>query len=176
MDIIFEILKYVMPSLVVFITAYYMLNSVLSNETKKRDQELALENRKMLTPLKLQAYERIVLFLERISPQQLLVRVQKQKLTVRELQMQLLQSIRSEFEHNMTQQLYISHTGWELVKSTKENMIRLINTASDQFAPDDNGMQLSKSLLEMFSEVDKSPIQTAIEFLKEDLNVHNLKL
>lgn len=172
MDAFLEILKYTLPSVVVFITAYYMLDRLLASETKKKEQEIALENRKMITPLRLQAYERIILFLERISPNQLIVRVQKQKLTVRELQMLMLQSIRSEYEHNMTQQLYISNEGWEVVKSTKENLIRLINTAADQFGPDENGMELSKNILEMFSNVDKSPIQTAIEFLKQDLNVY----
>jgi hypothetical protein len=91
-----EILKYTLPSLIVFLTVYYVLKKYFENEDKKRYHLTLLKNQDIITPLRLQAYERIILYLERISPDSLIIRVNKPGYTCQELQVELLNTIRIE--------------------------------------------------------------------------------
>jgi hypothetical protein len=175
-----EIAKYTIPAIVVFITAYFLLKLHLNaqeeinkKELKTQIEELRLqikqEDKKYLTPIRLQAYERMVLFLERISPQSLVFRVQKSSQKVFQLQSALLKAIRDEYEHNLAQQLYISKESWSVLKAAKESMVKLINTAAMDLKPDDVGIELSKKIFEL--SVDNENLNTgkAIEFLKKDV-------
>jgi Na+/H+ antiporter NhaC len=105
-----EILKITIPSLIVFLTAYFVLKAVLKKEHESRKIEVVLQNKKIITPLRLQAYERIVLFLERISPNSIIIRLQTPNMTIGQLHKEMLTTIRTEFEHNLSQQLYLSNT------------------------------------------------------------------
>jgi len=62
-----DILKITIPSVIVFLTAWILLKNMISNDQDKRRQELIMQNSRTVLPIRLQAYERIVLFLERIS-------------------------------------------------------------------------------------------------------------
>jgi len=176
-----EILKYILPSLVVLLTAWLLLKSFLNTqeEIQKKDlqakiEELQLqikkEDKRHLTPIRLQAYERIVLFLERIAPQSLVFRVQKPGQKVFQLQNALLQSIRDEYEHNLSQQLYISKESWAMVKSAKEEIVQLINTAAADVKPDDSGIELSKRIFEATISNERLPTDRAIEMLKKEIH------
>lgn len=164
-----EILKYTLPALIVFITAYLMLTKLLNNEDKRRKVEAILNNQKMITPIRLQAYERMALMLERISPQSLVLRSQKPNMTNQDLQAALLRNIRSEFEHNMAHQLYISDKAWEMIKSAKENLLKLINQNAIAIKPDGPAIQLSKNILEKMLDSDKDPTKKAILYLKSEI-------
>ena len=166
---IFEILKYTIPSIIVFLTSYLILSKMISNEDKRRKVEIVLNNQKVITPIRLQAYERMILMLERLSPQSMILRVQKQKMTNIVLQKALLKNIRMEFEHNMAQQLYISDKAWEKVKTAKENLIKIVNQNAISVKPDGQSLQLSKNILETMMEPDKDPTQKAILFLKSEI-------
>src|SRR5450759_1750643 len=107
MEAFTDILKITIPSLIVFLTAWVLLRNMIKNDQDKRRQELLLLNSRTVTPIKLQAYERIVLFLERISLELLLVRVSSPDMTAQQLHSAMLSTIRSEFEHNLSQQIYI---------------------------------------------------------------------
>jgi hypothetical protein len=166
---ILELLKYTIPALIVFLTAYLILTKLISNEDKRRKVETILNNQKMFLPIRLQAYERMILMLERLSPQSLVIRTQKPNMTNQDLQSALLKSIRSEFEHNMAHQLYISDAAWEIIKSSKENLIRLINQNAISLKPDGPAIQLSKYILEKILDSDKDPLQKAILYLKTEI-------
>ena len=125
-----EILKITLPALLVFLAGYLAIERLLREEANRRKVELTVNSKKITTPIRLQAYERIVLFLERISPESLLVRVNQPGLSVQKFQSALLASIRSEWEHNLSQQIYISPKAWGLVKNAKDNVVKLINTNS----------------------------------------------
>ena len=178
-----EIAKYIIPSIVVFITAYFLLKlhlntqeEISKRELKTQIEELRLqikqEDKKYLTPIRLQAYERMVLFLERISPQSLIFRVQKPTQKVYQLQSALLKAIRDEYEHNLAQQLYISKESWAMLKAGKESIVQLINTSASELKPDDAGIELSKKIFEASMGNEKLNSQAAIEFLK--IEVQNL--
>ncbi|MCK4661218.1 MAG: hypothetical protein KAT68_00020 [Bacteroidales bacterium] len=166
---ILEILKYIIPALIVFITAYFSIRYFIKHDQKLKKMELVLENQKLITPIRLQAYERLTLFLERISPQSMIMRTQKPNMTCKQLQTKLLSTIRSEFEHNLSQQVYISNKAWEVIKNSKENTVKIINSASGKLKPNAPAMELSKNIIETIFEINKSPSQIAIEYLKNEI-------
>jgi hypothetical protein len=164
-----EILKITIPSLIVFLTAFYVLKTVLQKENENRKIQVVLQNQKIITPLRLQAYERIILFLERIAPNSVIIRLQTPNMTVGQLHKEMLITIRTEFEHNLSQQLYLSVEAWEEIRNAKEKTIKLLNTAKEGLDSNDNAIKLSQRIFEMLIEIEKSPTQEAINFLKQEI-------
>jgi len=169
MDVVLEILKYVLPALIVFFTTFYIIKKFFENEDKKRKVDIMVENQKTITPIKLQAYERLILFLERISAESLIMRVNKTTMSCRDLQTELLSNIRAEFEHNLSQQIYISSKAWEIIKNAKSNMVKLINQVSDNVDNKAPSIKLSQGILEKVIDIKKAPTFDAIEFLKKEV-------
>ena len=164
-----EILKYTLPALFVFLATYLVMSKMVKSEQLRLKAENVLNNQKFITPIRLQAYERMVLLMERISPQSLIMRMQRQNITNQELQSALLKTIRSEFEHNMAHQLYISDKAWEMVRMAKEDCIKFINQTALQTKPDGNSLQLCKLILENTMDRELDPTTKAIGYLKEEI-------
>jgi hypothetical protein len=169
MDILLEILKYTIPGLIVFITVWVMLGTWLRNEKSRRESDFNMHITDDILPVRLQAYERSILLLERISPESLIIRVSRPDYSARQLQQELLSSITSEFEHNIAQQTYISSEAWEKVKTAKNQVISMINDAASEVKPDASGPTLGKLILERLTELKNPPSQAAIEFLKREV-------
>ncbi len=169
MSEILEILKYLLPSLVVFFTVYYLVRKYFESEGKKLQHQRILNNQNLITPLRLQAYERIVIFLERIAPESLIMRVNKPGYTCKQLQTEMLNTIRSEFEHNLSQQIYISPTAWEMLKAARAQTIQLINSTADKVNNDSPSINLSKAILEKLVESEKEPCANAIKMIKKEI-------
>jgi hypothetical protein len=167
---ILDLLKILLPSLLVFLAAFLSIERLLRAERDRKKSEITLDRQKISTPIRLQAYERMVLYLERISPESLLIRVNQPNLTAKKLQSNLLSNIRTEWEHNLSQQLYISNQAWSIVKNAKANVIKLINTCADKVEDDKPAILLSKLILESVVELDSHPTNKAIEFLKKEVN------
>jgi hypothetical protein len=165
-----DILKMTIPALIVFFTAWVILNKMIKNDQDKRRQEIILQNSRTVTPIKLQAYERIVLFLERISLESLLVRVSTSDMKATQLHTALLSTIRSEFEHNLSQQIYMSPQAWEVVRNARSNMIKIINSEAEQMPENAPAMVLSKQLLEKLMELETEPTRAAIDYLKGEIS------
>lgn len=164
-----EILKYTLPALLVLLASVITLKSMFRNEEKKRRTEMILESRDTILPLRLQAYERLILFLERISPDSLIIRVNQAEMNSIQLQNELITSVRTEFEHNLAQQMYISSRAWDAVKSARNNIIKLVNDSASELKPNSAGMSLNKKILEKLMELKSSPTDAAIEFLKKEV-------
>jgi hypothetical protein len=169
MEDLYDILKITIPALIVFLTAWILLGKMIRNDQDKRRQELILQNSRTVTPIRLQAYERIVLFLERISLETLLVRVSTSDMTASQLHSALLNTIRSEFEHNLSQQIYMSQQAWEVVRNARSNMIKIINSEAEKMPANSTGMALSKQLLEKIMELEKEPTRAAIDYIKNEI-------
>jgi hypothetical protein len=173
MNEILEILKYILPSLVVFATAYYIFKQFLENDNKKRLLEMKMNNRadnqQFVTPIRLQAYERIVLFLERISPNSLVLRVSEPNMNVMQLQSAMIMAIRLEYEHNLSQQLYISSKSWQIAKNAKEDLINIISSVAANIDKTADSSELAKAIFELTASVEKLPIEIAIEILKDEI-------
>ena len=169
MNSLLEILKYVLPALVVLATAYYLLRLFFENEQKKRDKDIKMAGYKLVTPIRLQAYERLVLFLERISPESLVMRVHQSDLTVIQLQTMMLKTVREEFEHNLSQQVYISSKAWELIRTAREEIIKLVNTAAAKVNENATSTHLCQKIFELSLSENQSVNKKALEFLKNEI-------
>jgi len=171
MEAFFEVLKYTIPGLIVFAATYFLMKSYLDNDLKKQQIESKTKNQKVITPIRLQAYERLAMYLERISPESLLIRIQDQSMTVSELQQALLVTIRAEFEHNISQQIYVSGKLWMAIKAAKDNTVRLVNQVAASLPPTASANELSKRMLQTVMSIDKSPSQMALEILKMEVGL-----
>jgi hypothetical protein len=169
MEIAADILKITIPALLVMLTAWLLLRSMIKNDQEKRKQEILLQNNRTVTPIRLQAYERIVLFLERISLESLIVRISNTEMSANQLHTAMLNTIRNEFEHNLSQQIYMSPQAWEVVKNARSNMIKIINSEVEKMPAKSTGMALSKQLLERIMELEKEPTRAAIDYLKGEI-------
>jgi hypothetical protein len=170
MEIASDILKITIPALLVFLTAWILLRNMIRNDQDKRRQEIILQGSRTVTPIKLQAYERIVLFLERISMESLLVRVNMPDMSAAQLHSALLTTIRTEFEHNLSQQIYMSPQAWEVVNNARSNTVKIINSEAETMKPDASAIDLSKQLLGRVMELEKEPTKVAIEFIKQEVS------
>lgn len=168
MGIVSNLAIIVIPSLIVFLTAYFILKSYLENDREKRELELKSDQRRVSIPLRLQAYERLALFLERISPDNMIMRLNAPNLSAAALQNTLISTIRMEYEHNMAQQIYISNDAWNLIKNAKEDVIRIINTAYSKMNENSTSIDLSTVIFEEFLRTNDSAINKALIFLKNE--------
>lgn len=147
---LFDLLKIILPALIVAGAIFFLFQQYLEKEQQRRLMELRLDASKTTLPLRLQALERVTLLLERLSPSNLLVRVSSAGLTAPEYHRLLLQEIRAEVEHNLSQQLYMQPETWNYVKQAQENVVNLINTQFRSLpnAPQARGPELAKRILE----------------------------
>lgn len=166
---ILEILKYILPSVIVFFTAFLLLRNFMQAEERKKVLEMRKENHRETLPMKLQAYERLSIFLERIGPSALILRVHKNGMSARYLQNELISTIRSEYEHNLSQQIYVSNTCWEMIKNAKEEMIKFVLISGSKVDESAGGADFSRLLIEISSSVDKLPTQIALEVMKAEV-------
>jgi hypothetical protein len=164
-----EILKYLLPAIVLYFIVRLVLTTYLKNEEKKREERKTAGNSQATLPLRLQAYERLILLLERITPSQVINRTLQPAMTTYHFQLMLVQNIREEFEHNVAQQIYISSAGWAMIKSAKEEIIRLINTAASETDAAAGAGELAKAILERWALLDQNPVQIAIDQLKAEV-------
>lgn len=171
MEAVYEILRMILPATAVFVAVWLIVKGFLDNEQDRRNTELKKGNQSAVTPLRLQAYERIVIFLERINPNSLVVRVNKQNFNAHQFHLELIKSVKSEYEHNLSQQIYMSYGAWELVKNSKEEIIKLINMSATKVPHDAPGSDLAMMILNITSGLNKKlPNDIAIEFIKKEVN------
>lgn len=166
----YDLLKIILPALIVAGAIYFLFKEFLEKEQQRRLIELRLESSKTTLPLRLQAYERIVLFLERISPNNILVRLNSAGISAPEFHRQLQQEIRAEYEHNLSQQLYLSADAWTMVREAKENVLTMVNRAFHgiQNPAQARGTELAKRILEGLMMDGAEPTAQALAVVKNE--------
>ena len=169
MNPLWEILKIVLPSLIVFLTAYFLLRDMLKNSFKRRELEMKMKTAGQITPLRLQAYERLALVLERISPQSLLMRISPHDKSARVFHQELLLQIRQEFEHNVSQQIYVSPLLWQAILIAKENLIGIINKSAEEVGVEAHAIVLSQRIIDNYISGKEQPSIMAMEELKKEV-------
>ncbi len=112
--------------------------------------------------LQLQAYERLILLADRISLTNLINRVSQSGMGVREMQSLLVQSIKQEFEYNITQQIYVSQEAWDAVRNLKDQNILIINQVASFMPAEATGTDLNKSILEMLMQNPKASLHGVV--------------
>ena len=150
MDILLEFGKIIIPALLVLYAMYLTLKNILEKDIEKKEVEFKIKNYETLLPMRLQAYERLTLLLERISPKNIMLRLNNPKLTAKEFQILLIREIREEYNHNLSQQIYISEDTWILVRKAVEDTINLINQSGLNLKEEAKSVDLTKTV---FAEV-----------------------
>ncbi len=156
--------------IVTLATFFYIVRYYFKREISAIQYEVAKESRKELLPIKLQAIERLTLFLERISPESMILREQANTTHNMNLQKVLLSSIRKEYEHNQAMQIYVSSDTWERVKLAKEEIVRVINLCSSELAPANPSMELAKNILERYPFSGLSHLNRALDSLRSEVD------
>lgn len=164
-----DLLKILLPAGVVLFGMYLTVKAFLNKEFEKKLIEIKIKNTETVLPIRLQAYERMALFLERISPANLVVRVNDASFSSAAFHQQLLHEIREEFSHNLSQQVYMSDQAWDNVKKAIDDIISTINMAADKTNPQSRSIELAKNIFELLSTRSEDPVNNALKFLKNEI-------
>jgi len=165
-DGIFQLFAYLLPAVVTGAVAFYFFRLHTRNEEGRRRFLLHKESQKDAMPIRLQAYERMALFLERISIPSLVVRVAPKNADKNDYEHLLIKSIENEFEHNLSQQIYMSDECWNIIKAAKNATIQAIRKAG--MSPSETADKLREDILN--ETMDKqSPSATALAYVKKEI-------
>ncbi|MET6990726.1 hypothetical protein [Sediminicola arcticus] len=165
-DQIYQMFAYLLPAVVTGAVAFYFFRLHTKNEEGRRRYLLHKESQKNTLPIRLQAYERMALFLERISITSLVVRVKPLSTNKMDYENLLIKNIENEFEHNLSQQIYLSDECWNVIKASKNATIKAIRSAA--MSQSDTSDKLREDILN--ETMDKqSPSATALSYVKKEI-------
>ncbi|MFV8376800.1 hypothetical protein [Flavobacterium sp. LB1P62] len=164
---IIALLSYTLPAVVTGLVAYYFFDLHTKNEEGRRRYLLHKEAQKNALPLRLQAFERMTLYLERINPTKLLIRIAPLSQDKNDYENFIIAQIEQEFEHNLTQQIYMSDECWTIMVTAKNTTIQMIRKAnmSDRV---DSADKLREVLLNDLMEK-QSPSNAALAYIKNEV-------
>jgi len=159
----------------VVIFGFWMIQySQFRNEEKKRQWELKRESQKAISPIRLRAYERLTLLLERTKPEHMLMELRQKEpealalWTISQVQQYLLQTIRAEFDHNQSQQVYVSEEVWDMIISARDQTASFIIAISAQLPPNANAQTYATTLMTAYASNGLTPTDKALEMLKDE--------
>lgn len=169
MEIAFQLALIIVPAGAVLMTAIFFMRKMSEKEIRASHLEQKAERQKFFLPHRVDAYQRLILLMERIHPNSLVMRLNNPGLPAMAFQIKLLDAIREEYEHNIAQQMYISIETWEMVKKSKDETIKVINLAGQQMLPTSTAMDLSSKIFEIVAEVGTMPTEITVKALKEEV-------
>ncbi|WP_298777825.1 hypothetical protein [uncultured Polaribacter sp.] len=164
-DKILESIAYILPAAVTGFVAYYMFNGFLKQQNSERKIELLAQKKKDSLPIKLQAYERMLLFCERINPVKMLMRIPPISTDTKDYLDLLIANINQEFEHNLVQQIYISEDSWTAIYASKNAVTNKLNQIAEKATSANN---LREEVLIEYSKK-LPPTETAIDVIKNEV-------
>ncbi len=168
-DTIFILCLIVLPALLVFFTAQYMMKQHITNSVQLVKTEILKTNLNTFTPLKLQAYERIALFLERTSIPALIQSYAQAGQSARGVAASAPHAIKEEYSYNVSQQIYVSSQMWTLVKAIKEQHLQLLQNITASLPAEATAADLSQKLIEFLQSMDVQPQDRGMEFMKNEI-------
>ena len=153
--------------------ALFAIYAVLKKDIQRlisiKNSETDKEIRSHLLPLRLQAHERLIIFIDRIDPANMLVRLHHAGIGIVELQAAVLNEVRSEYQHNITQQLYVDSATWQVIKKLKDDTIAMVNNGVQGLGTEASGKDLSKTILEHMARVEDNPYDLTIGLIKIEI-------
>jgi hypothetical protein len=164
-----DILKFTIAGLGIVWIAFYLIKPYLDRDEKIQLLEYKKTISNQTLPLRLQAYERLVLFIERVNPANMLVRVNATAYSAHELYGIIIEEIRSEYQHNITQQIYVSSRAWGVVKHVREDTLGIIASAVKGMPEAATGLELAKMILATIDEQDENPYEVGASMLRKDV-------
>lgn len=169
MDALIEFGKILIPASIVLYAAYLLVRSFTQKEIDLKRLEVRARSIETVLPSRLHAYERMTLFLERMAPQNLLVRLNTGTMPAREFHHLLLNEVRNEYNHNVSQQVYIGEEVWELIKNAKEDLIVTINDSASEMGEGATSLDLAKKIFEKNMQKTIDPLAHALSELKREI-------
>ena len=151
---------------------YLLVKHWFDSQRKEQLVQMKIDERretlKVVTPIRLQAYERMALFLERISPDSLVLRCYQPGMDLKLLQGVMTKNIRDEWEHNLSQQVYIDEASWARIREAKDEMVNLINSSAVSLPEENDPTRLAASIFA--SAAHHQPTDSALHALHEEIN------
>lgn len=163
-----EVLKYAIPSLVVLLATWLVMHKLFKNEEQKRLWELKKLSQKEISPIRMRAYERLSLLLERTTPEHMLVDMNLAEMSVTQVQQRLMQVLRMEYDHNLSQQIYVSDEVWDLIVAAKEQMVAFVNSIAQQLPPGSSALDYAKVLITAYTSNGETANDRALHALKDE--------
>jgi hypothetical protein len=170
MESLIEFGKILLPAALVLYAMYLGVKVMIAKQLTVKEMEIRQKNIAITLPIRLQAYERMSLFLERIAPNNLVIRINQPELDARVFHQMLLKEIRDEYNHNVSQQVYMSDDVWQQIKTAKEDLITAINATAGELPDESTSLDLAKNLFEYLMNKDIDPIEHALKSLKEEIS------
>lgn len=168
MEVLFQIALILIPAGSVLLTTIFFLRRESDKEVSSVQIELKKQRQEFFLPNRVEAYQRALLLMERIHPNSLVMRLHNPGLPTKALQSEFLKAIREEYDHNVAQQLYISPQGWQMIKNSKEETIKIINIAGNQMQATSMGLDLSAKIFEIVAEIGQLPTEITVDYLKKE--------
>ena len=165
---ILDLFLSLLPAVIVAAIAYYFFKGHIDNENKRRQFLLQKNLQKEAFPIRLQAYERMALFLERISPSKLLIRIPPTSSNKEDYESLLIATIEQEFEHNLSQQIYVSDKCWDIINAAKNTTIQLIRKAN-MLEKTDSANKLREVILTELMDR-QPPSNAALAYIKNEVS------
>jgi len=165
---ILEILKFTIPALIVYFVVSSLMKNYIQQQLQLKQLEFKQGQQKTTVPLRLQAYERLSLFCERIAIPSLLLRCKENEQTAGTLRLKLLLNVQQEFEYNITQQLYVSEQLWQIIKIGRDDTFTVISGIAEKVPASAPGEQLEKELLKFLEENPVATLEKAIQAIKKE--------
>ena len=156
-----DVLILSIPLAGILIATYLMLQHFHNKSINENEKEIDIQKTKTFFPLKIQAYERVILFLERIDPNNMIIRTHKNGMNALTLHRELLKIVRDEYTHNMSQQVYIDPKSWKIVLNSKDETIQILNVALNNMSTESSGLDLSAKIFESIASKKISPTENA---------------
>lgn len=163
-----EILKYCIPALCVLLATWLVMRQFYKAEADKRLWELKSLAQKEISPVRLRAYERLTLLLERTTPEHMLLELNLGEMTILQVQQHLLRTIRMEYEHNASQQVYVSEEVWAMILNAKEQTSAFVSSMVQQLPPESTALDYAKVLITAYSTNGETPSELALQALKKE--------
>lgn len=163
-----EILKYCIPALCVLLATWLVMRQFYKAEADKRLWELKRLSQKEISPLRLRAYERLALLLERTTPEHMLLELNLGEMTVLQVQQHLIRTLRMEYEHNVSQQVYVTAEVWAMIQNAKEQTVAFVNSMVQQLPPESTALDYAKVMITAYSSNGDTPNELALQALKKE--------
>lgn len=162
-----DLLMYSIPALITGAIAFLFFREHTDNENNRRNFLITKDLQKEAFPIRLQAYERMSLFLERIAPSKLLTRIHPTSSNKEDYENLLVATIEQEFEHNLSQQIYVTDQCWNIIIAAKNATIQLIRKANMNEKTDTANKLREVVLTELMDK--PSPSKAALSFIKQEV-------
>ncbi len=171
MEVFYEVLKYTIPALIVFMTVYFLIRNYTDSQLKMKTMEMRKKNSDQTLPLKMQAYERLAVFCDRISIPNLIARLRTNNMTTSELRNTMMIVVKQEFDHNVAQQIYISDKLWEIISLAKDQTLSLISESFNDISEGSNASVFADKILDLSGRLKLVPSEHAKAAIHQEVAI-----